>query len=363
MYTFFSNLPIAFSVHFVIGIVLLIVAILGYLNLRSVGVDIPTEDKTEVTFTYRFLLSISTMLVVLSFAVIIEFELNLLYILANGCMLYAAAQLILLSLPDKYQSITFKLGKYLELSIVFFVVFLIFFLPNTEDRVMRGILTSLLICFALSVTVVFRVMQWPQSTRAQKVTSIMIFVSTLVSAIHLFSISIVVTPLSVSLVVITVCIAIFFSLLSETVSEISRKKKRLILQTESVESEPESISDLQISSAQLQNQPNKRLVDKYCEWVKDNYSDPDASVDKAIVAIGTSYATLNRHLKSREMVTSKKLLNDFRLEQAKEMLQAYSSSEVAYACGFKTPSHFAQSFKIKYGITPTTHKKEYCELE
>ena len=35
---------------------------------------------------------------------------------------------------------------------------------------------------------------------------------------------------------------------------------------------------------------------------------------------------------------------------------AMTISDIALACGFSTPSHFARAFKDKYGATPSDHR-------
>lgn len=106
-----------------------------------------------------------------------------------------------------------------------------------------------------------------------------------------------------------------------------------------------------------------RLVDKYEDWIAEHFSDPEATVEKAVKDIGTTYATLNRRLKERDYPTAKKMLNDHRLKQAKMRLSQESASEVAYACGFKTPSHFAQAFKANFGLSPSEYKQGAMRTE
>lgn len=71
----------------------------------------------------------------------------------------------------------------------------------------------------------------------------------------------------------------------------------------------------------------------------------------AKLAMGES--TMRRHLAKENQGFSKILLNT-RLEHGLALLQTTSSnvSEIAYDCGFKTPSHFTDLFKKRFGLPP-----------
>jgi AraC-like DNA-binding protein len=51
------------------------------------------------------------------------------------------------------------------------------------------------------------------------------------------------------------------------------------------------------------------------------------------------------------------VLRRMRIERAAQLLRARpgSISEVAYAVGFKSPSHFARVFRERYGVSPSEH--------
>jgi transcriptional regulator GlxA family with amidase domain len=56
-------------------------------------------------------------------------------------------------------------------------------------------------------------------------------------------------------------------------------------------------------------------------------------------------------------MTPAQLVRRMRLERASQLLRAHAGtvSEVAYAVGFKTPSHFAKVFGQAYGESPTSY--------
>jgi len=52
-------------------------------------------------------------------------------------------------------------------------------------------------------------------------------------------------------------------------------------------------------------------------------------------------------------------INNFRLEQAKSMLQnpELTISEIAYKTGFSSPNYFSTVFKNKFGVSPNAFRK------
>lgn len=57
-----------------------------------------------------------------------------------------------------------------------------------------------------------------------------------------------------------------------------------------------------------------------------------------------------------------KYLTDYRIEQARQMLDSgsYKISQVAKMCGYENPSYFNRLFKNAYGITPSQYKERNC---
>ena len=69
--------------------------------------------------------------------------------------------------------------------------------------------------------------------------------------------------------------------------------------------------------------------------------------------LAMSESTMRRHLAKNNQGFAKILLNT-RLEKGLSLMQTTSASiaEIANDCGFKTPSHFADVFKKRFGIQP-----------
>lgn len=92
------------------------------------------------------------------------------------------------------------------------------------------------------------------------------------------------------------------------------------------------------------------------EYIHDNIGRPDLSVVEIAAYAGTSRATLYRVFESLGGV--REYISFVRLELAKSMMGGGSPdrgaiANIAYACGFSSPSQFGKSFKNRFGISPT----------
>lgn len=83
----------------------------------------------------------------------------------------------------------------------------------------------------------------------------------------------------------------------------------------------------------------------------------DYKIEVVAERFAMSKATLIRHLASED-TSYREILADVRMTYALHLLQKSNSQiETALACGYKSPTRFANRFKQKYGITPYEYKK------
>lgn len=96
------------------------------------------------------------------------------------------------------------------------------------------------------------------------------------------------------------------------------------------------------------------------QLVERRYTDPDFSAKRAADELGLSVRTLHARL-ARDGQTFGACLLAYRLERAHSMLRLVRSeanvSELALQCGFVSASHFARSFKARYGVSPSSFRK------
>ena len=79
--------------------------------------------------------------------------------------------------------------------------------------------------------------------------------------------------------------------------------------------------------------------------------------------LGTTRSTLHRRLKADADVTPTALIRQVRLARGRELLRAGEGtvSEVAYAVGFKSVSHFSRTYSQRYSLPPSAEARETGE--
>jgi AraC-like DNA-binding protein len=96
------------------------------------------------------------------------------------------------------------------------------------------------------------------------------------------------------------------------------------------------------------------LMQRLMKIINENLSNPDLSVEMLASGVGLSRVHMHRKLKELTNQSAREFVRGIRLKQASVLLanKKLTISEVAYATGFSTLSHFSNSFKVFYGISP-----------
>lgn len=99
------------------------------------------------------------------------------------------------------------------------------------------------------------------------------------------------------------------------------------------------------------------LLKKIMDVINANLSSADFSVEKLASEVGLSRVHLHRKLKELTNLPARDFIKSLRMRQAARLLREkkLSIAEVAYATGFSNPSHFSNSFKEMYGVSPTAY--------
>lgn len=127
--------------------------------------------------------------------------------------------------------------------------------------------------------------------------------------------------------------------------------------------EPMSKIAREMIHAILLEERNAKIQDGYAllrirarHFIEDNIASPDLNIGDIAEHLHTSRATLYRAFKEHGGV--REFINKVRLEAAQKMLDIQQPQRghilnVAYACGFSSPSHFSRAFKKRFGNSPS----------
>lgn len=139
------------------------------------------------------------------------------------------------------------------------------------------------------------------------------------------------------------------SLLDVKINNIVRSRKRLKeYYSESKEIVPENIAF---------NTLDEEFLRDALGIVEENLAESDFSVDDFSKKIGMSRSNLYLKLKAVTGESATDFIKRIRFRKATELLESrrYTVAQIAYMCGFNTPSYFSTSFKQFFGYMPTEH--------
>jgi DNA-binding response OmpR family regulator len=102
------------------------------------------------------------------------------------------------------------------------------------------------------------------------------------------------------------------------------------------------------------------FVEAVTETINENLDNPDFGVEQLASEVALSRRQLSRRLKSAVGEPPSEFLRRCRIERAKTLFEngAETVAEVAYAVGYRSPSHFSQVFQDEVGTTPSAYREE-----
>ena len=106
-----------------------------------------------------------------------------------------------------------------------------------------------------------------------------------------------------------------------------------------------------------------KLFVRINESLKKNLDDSSFGVNELASIVGISRVHLNRKMKDRYSVSPNNFIRSYRLKQAAYLLinNNVNVSEVAYRVGFSSHSHFSNTFREYFGMTPKEFVAYYTE--
>jgi CheY-like chemotaxis protein/AraC-like DNA-binding protein/anti-sigma regulatory factor (Ser/Thr protein kinase) len=114
---------------------------------------------------------------------------------------------------------------------------------------------------------------------------------------------------------------------------------------------------ISLSKPNITNQ-DEEFINKTMKFIEENYVNPDMNIEEIAVNSGLSRSSFFKKLKSVTGLAPVDFVKEFRLQRAKQYLEAGESniSQVSYNVGIDDPRYFSKCFKQKYGINPSEYK-------
>ena len=143
-------------------------------------------------------------------------------------------------------------------------------------------------------------------------------------------------------------------ILKGTISNLIANRKILKTKFSGVQLQEDKIKKLSMKSS------DEVLLEKVMKIVNENLANPALNVEMLASNVGMSRVHMHRKLKELTNLSARDFIKSIRMKQAATLLRKkkISISEVAYATGFTNLSHFSNTFRECYGMTP----KEFREL-
>lgn len=102
----------------------------------------------------------------------------------------------------------------------------------------------------------------------------------------------------------------------------------------------------------------KQIVSDAVEYLKENYSDSEITIDKVCKMLHISPAYFSSLFKKETKLTFVNYLTHIRMEAAKELLRSTNlkTFEIAKKVGYSEPNYFSYCFKKNFGISPSEYR-------
>ena len=143
-------------------------------------------------------------------------------------------------------------------------------------------------------------------------------------------------------------------LLRTTISNLIANRERLRGKLVGEQQVEEKITKIEMKSN------DEILMSKVMKTINDHLADPTLNVEMLAANVGMSRVHMHRKLKELTNQSARDFIRSIRLKQAANLLREknLSVSEVAYATGFSNLSHFSNTFRDFYGISPSKYKEQ-----
>ena len=104
-----------------------------------------------------------------------------------------------------------------------------------------------------------------------------------------------------------------------------------------------------------------RFLEKVVQHINENLMDPRFTIEDLAQKVGVSRTHLHRQMKRLAGVNCSEFVKNIRLEQAARLIKEnkVNVSQVAFAVGYNSQTHFSTQFKKYFGMTPKEYAIQY----
>lgn len=105
---------------------------------------------------------------------------------------------------------------------------------------------------------------------------------------------------------------------------------------------------------------NDLLMDRIMKSINSNLSNPDFNVEMLMGEVGISRTQLHRKMKEITGISAGGFIRNIRLQQAARLIKEKKQNvtQIAYAVGFNSQTHFSSAFKKHFGMTPSEYANQ-----
>ncbi|MCI9123784.1 MAG: response regulator [Eubacterium sp.] len=109
------------------------------------------------------------------------------------------------------------------------------------------------------------------------------------------------------------------------------------------------------------NNSTKSFVEKAKEYVRQNYTDEELSLDRVCEALGVSNSYFSTIFKKETGSSFISYLTDYRMERASSLLVETNEKSylIAKKVGYTDPNYFSYVFKRRFGLSPSKYRTEH----
>ena len=120
--------------------------------------------------------------------------------------------------------------------------------------------------------------------------------------------------------------------------------------------EPGNVTESNVSNPIISSAD---FLEKVKSLIRENFSDPEFSVEDIAAATGLSRVHVNRKLKASCNTSPSALIKAERMNRASELILEgrLPVTEIASRCGFSSQAYFSSAFKEYFGVTPSAYKE------